>query len=157
MKKYPKTTIRVRFPDSTMLQATFKSSERGMLRDIIWIGVLVDLGFSIQWEIYMISFNPHWKHPLASFCSVYPQDPNWLTLNWPFTRLDLHLHPMSHLYGLKRLLLVNVVWKKHNESWIGNRIDTMNYRCACSYTNLFEHDGGFAITCLFTRNIKYSK
>lgn len=29
MKKYPKTTIRVRFPDSTMLQATFKSSERG--------------------------------------------------------------------------------------------------------------------------------
>ncbi|CDH59560.1 hypothetical protein RO3G_02662 [Lichtheimia corymbifera JMRC:FSU:9682] len=32
MKKYPKTTIRVRFPDSTMLQATFKSSER--VRDL---------------------------------------------------------------------------------------------------------------------------
>ncbi|CDS09219.1 hypothetical protein LRAMOSA10579 [Lichtheimia ramosa] len=32
MKKYPKTTIRVRFPDSTMLQATFKSSER--VRDV---------------------------------------------------------------------------------------------------------------------------
>lgn len=41
MKKYPKTTIRVRFPDSTMLQATFKSSERGInidkRRHCVWI------------------------------------------------------------------------------------------------------------------------
>ncbi|KAI9320816.1 hypothetical protein BX666DRAFT_1851881 [Dichotomocladium elegans] len=29
MKRFPKTTIRVRFPDSTMLQANFKSSEKG--------------------------------------------------------------------------------------------------------------------------------
>ncbi|ORZ14558.1 hypothetical protein BCR42DRAFT_329437 [Absidia repens] len=29
MKKYPKTTIRVRFPDHTILQAVFESKERG--------------------------------------------------------------------------------------------------------------------------------
>ncbi|KAI8079858.1 uncharacterized protein BX664DRAFT_269639 [Halteromyces radiatus] len=29
MKKYPKTTIRVRFPDHTILQAVFESKEKG--------------------------------------------------------------------------------------------------------------------------------
>ncbi|KAI8136993.1 hypothetical protein BJV82DRAFT_492951, partial [Fennellomyces sp. T-0311] len=28
MKKYPRTTIRIRFPDSTILQAAFKSQEK---------------------------------------------------------------------------------------------------------------------------------
>lgn len=30
MKKYLKTTIRVRFPDSTILQAVFLTKEKGM-------------------------------------------------------------------------------------------------------------------------------
>ncbi|KAI9490859.1 hypothetical protein BDB00DRAFT_767991 [Zychaea mexicana] len=29
MKKYPRTTIRIRFPDSTILQAVFRSQEKG--------------------------------------------------------------------------------------------------------------------------------
>lgn len=68
----------------------------------------------------MTLFNPRWKHQVASFCFVYLQDQNWLNLNWPFTRLALHRHPMSRLYGLKRLPLDNVVcnWIVVDHTWM---------------------------------------
>lgn len=37
LKKYPKTTIRVRMPDHTIVQAVFQSKERGNFE--IWMGV----------------------------------------------------------------------------------------------------------------------
>jgi tRNA A37 threonylcarbamoyladenosine synthetase subunit TsaC/SUA5/YrdC len=32
LKKYPKTTIRIRMPDHTIVQAVFQSKERGKIK-----------------------------------------------------------------------------------------------------------------------------
>lgn len=44
LKKYPKTTIRIRMPDHTIVQAVFQSKEKGkdfgIARDLVINGVL---------------------------------------------------------------------------------------------------------------------